>query len=85
MSKIKEFAEMNNLKLPACPTCDDTGVVWASDGESHDPCDCTLYKNLPRGKKNNLKPMYCSHKWATYNSGFTMFEYCEKCNERKDK
>ncbi len=26
----------------------------------------------------------CAHNWATYDSGFTKFEYCSKCDVKKD-
>lgn len=31
------------------------------------------------------KPAFvsCQHEWATYNSGFTMYEYCKHCGEKK--
>lgn len=27
---------------------------------------------------------YCLHEWATYNSGWSEYEYCSKCGVRKD-
>lgn len=27
----------------------------------------------------------CFHEWATYNSGFTEYEYCKKCDKKKDE
>lgn len=26
---------------------------------------------------------YCDHEWKTYNSGWTMYEYCVKCDVKK--
>lgn len=27
---------------------------------------------------------YCTHEWKVYNSGWTAFEYCSKCNEERE-
>ena len=32
----------------------------------------------------DVEPKTCHHKWATYNSGFTMYEYCKICDKKKE-
>lgn len=43
-------------------------------------------QGLYPGQANS--PFYtevCQHQWKIYNSGWTMYEYCTKCDKKKDE
>ena len=53
---------------------DGEGLIPVQDW--HPEKELELIEELPQG-------VSCTHVWKTYNSGFTIYEYCEICDEKR--
>jgi hypothetical protein len=67
-------------------TVDKDGNHKEWDGVSSDANEISSddYPILSAGIKTQTEHG-CAHEWAIYDSGFTMFEYCKKCNVKRNE
>ena len=73
-----------------CPTCEGTGMVTEnhSIGPFKKNCeDCNASGVIKEEKKDNPKEdssKYCYHDWEAYKGFSEDYEYCTKCDKKRE-